>query len=166
MVAPGPQTRVDVLRRHGRRAGTAAYGLLVGGFTVVCAAQIIYQVWGPSEDPEAAADCWAGVERLVLAVRRARQAGEAQTGGERAAITRFREALRPEWDCRPSVGRACQGDGAALRALADADRFRYAEEHAIRYESLDLVRRRRRVKSLGRSTPTTSLCRPESTAGR
>lgn len=153
MAACGSQ-RVEALCRRGRRAGLIAYAVVVGGFTVVCAAQIIYQVWGPRAGPRAPVDCRIGVERLVTAVRRARKAGEAETGGERAAVTRFRAALRPEWDGRAALGRACQGDRVALRALGDTDRLRYAEEHAVRYESVELARRRR-VTSLHLWAPKT-----------
>ncbi|MBN1608932.1 MAG: hypothetical protein JW940_20060 [Polyangiaceae bacterium] len=142
-----------------------AYTIVVGGFTVVCAAQIIYQVWGPREGTPPPVDCHTGVKRLVLAVRRARHAGETEARGERAAVARFRDALRPEWDWRASLGRTCQGDRTALRALGDTDRLRYAEEHAVRYESVDLARRRRRVGSLGRWAPTTARS-PESSSGR
>jgi hypothetical protein len=155
MASLGPQ-HVDVACRRGRRAGLAIYTIVVGGFTIVCAAQIIYQVWGPADDTPAPIDCRTGVTRLVSAVRRARQAGERETRGERAAVARFREALRPEWDWRASVGRACRGDRAALRALGDTDRLRYAEEHAVRYESVDLARRRRRVSSLDRWPPSST----------
>jgi hypothetical protein len=157
--------RVDAAGRSGQRAGLALYALIVGGFTVVCAAQIIYQVWGPHEGLPAPVDCRTGIKCLVLAVRRARQAGEAETGGERAAVTRFREALRPEWDWRAALGRACQGDRVALRALGDTDRLRYAEEHAVRYESVDLARRRRRVSSLDLWAPA-ATSGPKSCSGR
>ena len=164
MAVQGSQ-RVELACRRGRRAGTALYAVVVGGFTVVCAAQIIFQVWGPRDGPPAPVDCRTGVKRLVLAVRRARQAGEAETGGERAAVTRFREALRPEWDWRPALGRACQGDRKALRALGATDRLRYAEEHAVRYESVDLARRRRRVSSLDLWAPS-AASNPDSSSGR
>jgi hypothetical protein len=139
--------KVEALCRRGRRAGLTVHALLLGGFTVVCAAQIIYQVWGPHQGPPAPVDCRAGVERLVSAVQRARLAGEAETGGERAAVTRFRRALRPEWDWRSSLERRCQRDRLAVRLLAETERLRYAEERAVRCESVDLARRRRRLSS-------------------
>jgi hypothetical protein len=157
--------RVEVACRRGRRAGIILYAIVVGGFTAVCAAEIMYQVWGPHEGTPAPVGCRTGVKRLVLAVRRARQAAESETGGERAAVDRFREALRPEWDWRVSLGRACQGDRMARLALGATDRLRYAEEHAVRYESVELARRRRRVSSLDLWAPA-AASRPESSSGR
>jgi hypothetical protein len=140
--------RADRAAATGRKIGTVAFGIAVGTFTAVCAAQIMTQVWGTPRDTSAAPDCYEGLDGLIRAVRRARRAAGAEPAGERAALARFREQLQPEWAYRAGLGRSCRDDPEALRALRDVDRLRYAEEHAVRYESVDLARRRRRVAQI------------------
>lgn len=77
------------------------------------------------------------------------------TGGEREAVAGFRSALGPEWSAREGLEARCAGDPEALRSVGDVDRLRFAEEHALRYEALDVAGRRRRVLALEkRLTPT------------
>jgi hypothetical protein len=134
-------------RRRGRTLGAAALGLIVTTFTVVCSIQIIQQAWQEPE-AEAAVACRPGIVNLISAVRRARTAAANGTGGEREAMKRFREALLPEWSMRPGLSRRCAGDPEATRALGAVDRLRYAEEHALRYEALDVAGRRRDVEAI------------------
>jgi hypothetical protein len=145
-MAAGNSDRLERARRNGRRAGILAYGVIVGGFTVVCAAQIINQVWGSRPASSSSVDCRAGVRGLIAAVRRSRHAARIETAGERAAVDRFRAALRPEWTTRNDLAQHCKDDRLALRALREVDRLRFAEEHAVRYESVDLARRRRNIR--------------------
>jgi hypothetical protein len=63
-------------------------------------------------------------------------------------MQRFREALLPEWAARGGLEVRCQGDPEATRALGEVDRLRYAEEHALRYEALDVAGRRRAVEAI------------------
>jgi hypothetical protein len=63
-------------------------------------------------------------------------------------MQRFREALLPEWSARGGLGVRCQGDREATMALGEVDRLRYAEEHALRYEALDVAGRRRAVAAI------------------
>lgn len=126
------------------------YGIAVGTFTAVCAAQIMVQVWGSGGSARTAVDCREGLSKLIDAVRRARQAAGAEAAGERASLNRFRAELQPEWTLRAALADRCRGDPEALDALRDVDRFRYAEEHAVRYESVDLARRRRKVAQIER----------------
>jgi hypothetical protein len=81
-------------------------------------------------------------------VERARQAYAASAGDEdeRAALSRYRGALEPEWSQRKAVEAACAGDATGRQRLKDVIALRYAEEHAVRYESLDLAPLRRRLK--------------------
>ncbi len=116
-------------------------------FTVVCSIQIIQQAWRPPASG-AVVDCRPGIEGLIAAVRRARTAAANGTGGEREAIQRFREALLPEWAARGGLEARCQGDPEATHALGEVDRLRYAEEHALRYEALDVAGRRRAVAAI------------------
>jgi hypothetical protein len=80
------------------------------------------------------------VERARVAY--AREAGEED---ERAALARYRGALEPEWSERKAVEAACKGDQNGEKHLRDVIALRYAEEHAVRYESLGLAPLRRRI---------------------
>jgi hypothetical protein len=119
---------------------------VVATFTVVCTLQIFEQVW---EAPApCASECRTGIAELIAAVRRARTAAANGTGGEREALQRFREALLPEWSMRPGLGVRCKGDREATFALGAVDRLRFAEEHALRYEALDVAHRRLQVEAI------------------
>jgi hypothetical protein len=140
-------SRFDIARRRGRRVGVVVFGLIVSGITANFSLQIIREVWFAEPAP-AAIGCHDGMRSLVESVRRARQAAAAETGGERPALARFRAELESTWRLRGAIGHACGSDPAALRALAEIDRLRFAEEHAVRYEAVDLAQRRRRVHAL------------------
>lgn len=145
-----PQSRGE---RLGRRVGIVVFAIWVTGITLALTSQIIRQTFYPAGSGGSTA-CRPGVLALIGAVRRARQAADAETGGERAAVTRFRAALAPEWDGRDALATTCRGDATGERALREVDRLRYAEEHATRYEAVDLARRRRDVASLERTLAT------------
>jgi len=136
-------------RRRGRAAGAAALFVVVATFTLVCSVQIIRQAWS-APPAEVNVDCRPGIEGLIAAVRRARAAAANGTGGEREALQRFREALLPEWAARGGLQVRCRDDREATRALGEVDRLRYAEEHALRYEALDVAGRRREVEVIAR----------------
>ena len=142
------RSRHDAAVRRGRRIAIVVFGLIVSGITAIWTFQIIRQVWFTDRAPSATVDCREGLRSLVDSVRRARQAAAAETGGEQLALARFRAALDDSWRLRGAVGRACESDPAAQKALAELDRLRFAEEHAVRYESVDLAKRRRRVHAL------------------
>lgn len=137
----------DVARKRGRAVGIAVFAVIVTSFTAVCSAQILWQVWAP---PVTHADiaCRPGLEALLHAVRRARRAAAATTGGEREALGRFRTALNPEWTWRPALEDRCRQDTWGLKALREIERYRYAEEHAVRYEAASLSRQRQRMEIL------------------
>ncbi|MBK7582273.1 MAG: hypothetical protein IPI67_18960 [Myxococcales bacterium] len=135
--------------RLGRRIALVIFGVIVCGITLNLTSQIIYQTFFPVGTAQSGS-CHAGVLGLIAGIRRARTAADEETGGERAAVNRFRAALRPEWDTREALGNACRGDARGERALREVDRLRYAEEHATRYEAVDLAHRRRTVVALAR----------------
>ena len=147
----------DQLRRRGRFVGRAVPALVVISLTVLWTYQIVVQVFfrngstgqtaGQSMDSELGG-CRPGVRRLIQSVREARRAAAAESGGERAALRRFRDALGPAWAKRAQIGRDCNGDAAATRALRQVDLLRYAEEHAVRYEVQELAERRRRIRAI------------------
>lgn len=134
-------------RKRGRRVGWAVYGLLMTAFAVTSAVEIIDQAFSTPTDG-ATVDCDEGVSGLVAAVSRARLGAASESGGERAALERFRAALQPEWEHRAAVGAACAGHPVAERLLRELDLLRYAEEATVRYETVELARRRRNVAAL------------------
>ena len=134
-------------RRVGRRAGWGVYSIILATFAVVCSVQILVANFAP-EAGVVAGECRAGVRQLIGAVYRARGAAAQETGGERPALEAFRAALEPEWDGRAGLGEVCRGDAEALKALKEIDLLRYAEEAVVRYEVVDLAKRRRRVRNL------------------
>jgi hypothetical protein len=137
----------DKAARWGRRVGLALFGCIVCVLTAIWSVQILIQVWSPRSAPTGLS-CREGILELIEAVRRARHAAAAEAGGEREAIAEFRRALEPEWTWRGALTQECRSDREARRALGQVDRLRYAEENAVRYETLDLAPRRRRVRSL------------------
>jgi hypothetical protein len=140
-------SRREKLRRRGRIIGQAAIGVVVTGLTAMWTVQIIRQVY-PSRPETPRLQCRPALRDLIHAVRAARSAAASETGGERAAVKRFRAALGPSWQARAQLTEACQADPEALRALREVDLLRYAEEHAVRYEVQELALRRRRVRTL------------------
>jgi hypothetical protein len=141
--APTPLAR---RRLMGRRAGIAIFTLIFAGATLLWTVQILTAVWGGA--PPSPAGCAAGTASLEQAVARARLAYATGSGDEdeRTALSRYRAALEPEWDQRKAIEAACAGDQAGRRRLKDVIALRYAEEHAVRYESLGLAPLRRRLK--------------------
>lgn len=132
------------VRRRGRTAGTAVFAVLISSFTAVCSIEIIVQAWSPS-GVDRGVGCRPGILGLIGAVRRAREAAVQVSSGEREAVLRFRRALEPEWSDRPAIGERCRADPESTRALGELDRLRYGEEHALRYEALDIADLRRKV---------------------
>lgn len=133
--------------KRGRKIGIILYALVVSSITGILGTQIIWQALAPASSPTTE-DCRTAVEGLLAAVRRARGAAALEVEGEKAAVDRFRQQLAPEWNLRPGIGEACKNDPNGARALQEVDLLRYAEEHAVRYDSVDVARRRRTVQAL------------------
>jgi len=125
------------------------FGVAVSGITLNWTVEIIRQAFVPPPS-DAVVACRPGVLGLIGAIRRARSAADAEIGGERAAVNRFRATLEPEWSQRGALTAACHGDPLGQRALREVDRLRFAEEHATRHEAVDLAPRRRGVLALER----------------
>jgi hypothetical protein len=152
MPARGAQlTPLQRRRLIGRRVGTAVFGLLFASATLVWSLEILSAVWGSA--PPSPDGCARGTESLERAIERARSAYALGAGDEdeRTALSRFRSALEPEWAQRKAVEAACKGDRVAEKHLRDVVALRYAEEHAVRYESLDLAPLRRRIHGTRKS---------------
>jgi hypothetical protein len=139
-------------RLVGRRAGVAIFTLIFSGATVIWTVQILTTVWGSA--PPSPAGCAGGTASLQQAVERARLAYAVEAGDEdeRAALARYRNALEPEWEQQKAVEAACRGDDVGQKHLKDVIALRYAEEHAVRYESLGLAPLRRRIKGTSMSS--------------
>ncbi len=137
-----PQNPNELVRRRGRTAAIAVFFAITTVFTVVCSAEIIVQVWWP-EISGPAPECRPELAKLFDSVPAARKAAAEGPGGEKAAIDRFRRALRPAWASRPALTGACAGDQEAAQALRAVDALRYAEENHVRHEAAELTRRRR-----------------------
>jgi len=133
-------------RRIGQRAGIIVFATIFAGATLWWTVQILSAVWGKAAPSPAG--CAAGTASLERAVERARLAYAASAGDEdeRAALARYRGALEPEWGERKAIEAACARDPAGRKRLKDVVALRYAEEHAVRYESLGLAPLRRRLK--------------------
>ena len=144
--------------RIGRRAGVAIFATIFAGATALWTFQILTTVWGTA--PPSAAGCAGGTARLEQAVARARASFVHSSGeeDERTALGRYRNALLPEWSEQKAVEAACRDDEAGRRRLKDVIALRYAEEHAVRYESLGLAPLRRRLKGASES-PSHELIR-------
>ncbi|HVY27374.1 MAG TPA: hypothetical protein VHB79_12540 [Polyangiaceae bacterium] len=133
-------------RLAGRRWGIAAFGGIFASATLWWTVQILTTVWGGA--PPSPAGCAGGTASLLQAVERARDAYEQKAGeeDERTALARYRGALEPEWSDRKGIEAACKGDATGEKHLKDVIALRYAEEHAVRYESLGLAPLRRRLQ--------------------
>ena len=141
----------------GRRIGIAVFSAIFAGATLLWTIQILTEVWGSA--PPSLAGCARGTASLERAVERARLAYAVEAGDEdeRAALARYRTALDPEWEQRKAVEAACKADENGQKHLKDVIALRYAEEHAVRYESLGLAPLRRRIK--GTTTSSNDLNR-------
>jgi hypothetical protein len=160
-MAPPPRRALSPLERRrlvGRRLGVGIFSAIFAGATLMWTVQILSAVWGSAApSPEG---CARGTARLEEAVVRARKtyADLAGDEDERAALSRYRLALEPEWRQRKAIEAACRDDQAGRKHLKDVIALRYAEEHAVRYESLGLAPLRRRIKGTI-AAPTNELNR-------
>lgn len=150
------ESALDRAQRLGRRLGIALYSAILSAFVLICGTQVMYQGFTSPRTPKAS-DCRSGVHGLIAALRRARQAAASEETGERASLARFRQALLPEWQSRGNLSDSCGADPWARDALSALDRLRYAEEHAVRYESVDLAPSRRQVLEIERSLTSPAL---------
>jgi hypothetical protein len=147
-----PLSELERHRLMGRRAGITIFTTIFAGATLIWTIQILTAVWGSA--PPSPEGCAGGTASLERAVERARKAYALLAGDEdeRAALLRYRSALAPEWEQRKAVEAACQTDEAGKKRLKDVIALRYAEEHAVRYESLGLAPLRRRLKGTTESS--------------
>lgn len=138
----------------GRRIGIGIFSGIFAGATALWTFQILTTVWGGA--PPSPEGCARGTEILEQAVQHARTVYAQSSGSEdeRAALSRYRSALEPQWSQRKAVEAACREDEAGRKRLKDVVALRYAEEHAVRYESLGLAPLRRRLMGTTASSST------------
>jgi hypothetical protein len=150
---PRGQGPFDRRQRIGRRVGIIVFTTIFAGATLIWTIQILTAVW--SSAPPSPAGCSAGTARLEQAIARARRIYQSEAGAEdeRAALARFRSALLPEWAEEKAIKAACEPEEAGKKRLKDLVALRYAEEHAVRYESLALAPQRRRLGVQSASPP-------------
>ena len=158
MLSRRPPSPLQQRRLMGRRIGNLIFGILFAAATAVWSVQILTAVWEGA--PPAPAGCSAGTASLESALRRARSVYSSHRGDEdeRAALARFRGALAPEWSQEKAVDAACRSDEAGRKRLRDVVALRYAEEHAVRYESQGLAPLRRRLQG-NQPSPSNELIR-------
>jgi hypothetical protein len=138
--------RIRGARSTGRRFGIGLFAAVVSCFVVVCSAQILYQGFR-DRTMAAAGECRAVVAKLAVSVRIARETA-GNVADERIALHRFRDTLGSEWQARSQLDKLCRSDPWAREAISAIDEWRWAEETAIRYESVDLAPSRRRVQAI------------------
>jgi len=139
--------RQQIAQRLGRRIGIAAFAGLMALFVAVCSVQILYQGFH-SVKVETQASCRAAIYQFIGEIRNARAAAAVEVQGERAAMARFRSALSLEKTTQKSIEQQCRTDTWGKHALEAVDEWRWAEENAVRYESVDLAPSRRRIQAI------------------
>jgi hypothetical protein len=156
-------TRLRDAQRTGRRIGIAAFSLIMGTFVLVCSTQILYQGFRVSKS-EFGGECRRSLLHLIADIRRARAAAAVEALGERAAMAKFRSELAVSPVNLRAIELECRGDSWATRALQAVDEWRWAEESAVRYESVDLAPSRRQIQAieskLGLLTPKSTTAIP------
>ena len=139
--------RQQIVQRLGRRIGIATFASLMALFVAVCSVQILYQGFR-SAKVETQASCRAAIHQLIAEIRNARAGAAVEVQGERAAMARFRSALSLEKTTQKSIEDKCRTDTWGRHALEAVDEWRWAEENAVRYESVDLAPSRRRIQAI------------------
>ena len=140
-------SRQQVAQRFGRRIGIAVFTAIVASFVLVCSSQILYQGFRAPRG-EASADCRQGIHQLISEIRKARAAAAEEVLGERAAMRKFRSKVSLNGGMQKSLQRQCEADSWSRDALQAVDEWRWAEENAVRYESVDLAPSRRKIQAI------------------
>ncbi len=140
-------TRLRNAHRTGRRIGIAAFAVIMATFVVVCSTQILYQGFHVSKG-ELGSNCHLSLRQLITDIRQARAAAEVEVLGERAAMAKFRSAMALSRVNAHSIEAECRSDSWATGALQAVIEWRWAEENAVRYESVDLAPSRRQIQAI------------------
>jgi hypothetical protein len=146
--------------RIGRRLGNVLFTALIGTFTLVCSVQVLKQGFFAEHGNFDSADCRSGLRSLAESLRRARETTAFASQNERARLEQFRASLLPEWQDRDEILRQCSNDPWGKQAYHQIERLRWAEEHAVRYESVDLAPSRQTVAALEKTLAQSSNSTP------
>jgi hypothetical protein len=158
-------TPADPLSRARLAWRRAAIGLLFATATVfigVSAVQIIPAVFGAGAKPLApdsatGRECAKGLRDLEHALDRATE--QAMVGGaaagahaagstnddQEAALSAFRDRLRPEWDTQAAIADKCKASPHGAEAFAALARLRRADEGLVRRQAVEVLPLRRDV---------------------
>lgn len=137
--------RLDSIERRGRNLGGLLFALLVAAPTLIWATQVVLQAF---ETPEAAGlDCKEGLAELLAGLDRARDSA-VPAPNEDEAMAAFRENLGPAWETPRRVRAACNGNRDRMAQFGKIERLRYAEEHAVRYQTRGLSADRNAVDQI------------------
>jgi hypothetical protein len=136
---------LSTVERRGRSLGTLVFGLLIAVPTVVWATQVIIQAF---DAPDATGlECKAGLVALLEGLDQARVSAH-PAANEDDALSAFRQNLGAEWTTARRVRTACKGDPERLGQFGKIERLRYAEEHAVRYQTRGLSADRNAVDKI------------------
>lgn len=136
---------LGTVERRGRSLGALIFGLLIAIPTAVWATQVILQAF---ETPDAEGlDCKAGLVALLEGLDQARASAVPATN-EDEALEAFRQNLGTAWTAPRRVRAACLRDPERLAQFGKIERLRYAEEHAVRYQTRGLSADRNAVDSI------------------
>ena len=125
----------------------AGFGAILATFVVVCSVQILYQGFHTPRSTMST-DCRGALRQHIHDIRQARAAAEVEVLGERAAMAKFRSAMTLSPAALHSIENQCRYDSWARSALQAVDEWRWAEENAVRYESVDLAPSRRKIQTI------------------
>jgi hypothetical protein len=121
------------------------FGLAVAIPTLVWASQVIFQAFeAPAAD---GLECKAGLAALLEGLDQARASAH-PAANEDDALSAFRENLGPQWTTARRVRTACKADPEGLSRFGKLERLRYAEEHAVRYQTRGLSADRNAVDKI------------------
>lgn len=138
---------LQAVERRGRSVGGFVFMVLVVVPTAIWASQVIRQAFAT---PDAAGiNCEAGLSELLKGLDQAR-ASARPAADEDEAIEAFRANLGPTWTISRQVRAACKSVPARLVQYGRIERLRYAEEHAVRYETRGLSADRHAVEGIRR----------------
>lgn len=138
---------ISAVERRGRNWGGLIFLVLITVPTLTWASQVIRQAFdAPNAD---GLDCETGLTELLAGLDRAR-ASATPAPNEDEALAAFRASLGPAWASPRRVRAACQGNPSRLAEFGKIERLRYAEEHAVRYETRGLSADRIAVEKIRR----------------
>jgi hypothetical protein len=123
-----------------------AFSVLV---IAVCTVEVTLQACARVKRTDAMdVDCRSGVLSLMQAVERATRQASTGTRPEREAVLAYRAALEPEWSRREAIRSVCEGDPGLEETLDAVLHLGWAEERAVRRDSLETTDFRRRAHEL------------------